>query len=81
MQITSLQRIITGQKQYFASGKTKDVACRIQLLEKLHRVISSNKNLVLNALAADMRKPKLEAYASEIAITLNEIKYIIRMLP
>ncbi|HVN71931.1 MAG TPA: aldehyde dehydrogenase [Desulfomonilia bacterium] len=80
MQNASVQGLVVGQRRFFASGKTKDVTYRIQVLERLHRVISDNEGLILKALAADMKKPKLEAYASEIAITLNEIKYIIRKL-
>ena len=81
MQDASIQDIIVKQKQFFASGKTKDISFRIQQLGKLHRVISDNEGLLLDALASDLRKPKLEAYASEIATTLNEIKYIARKLP
>ena len=81
MENASIQDILAGQRWFFASGKTKDVAYRIDLLSKLLEVIQDNHRLILDALAADMNKPKLEAYASEIAITLNEIKYIMRKLP
>jgi aldehyde dehydrogenase (NAD+) len=81
MENASIQDIIAGQRQLFASGRTKALPFRINLLKRLSSVIRNNHKLILDALASDMRKPKLEAYASEIAITLNEIKYIIQKLP
>jgi aldehyde dehydrogenase (NAD+) len=72
--------IIHSQRSFFESGKTKDVAFRIGQLKKLSRVIHENENALLDAFAADMKKPRLEGYASEIAVTLNEIRYAINNL-
>jgi aldehyde dehydrogenase (NAD+) len=72
--------IMNSQRSLYESGKTKDTAFRIGQLKKLFRVIHENENDLLDAFAADMKKPRLEGYASEIAMTLNEIRYAIKKL-
>jgi aldehyde dehydrogenase (NAD+) len=81
MSNASIPELVANQKRFFASGKTKNVEFRKAQLKKLHEVIKDNERLIIDALVSDMRKPKLEAYASEIAITHNEIKYALRKLP
>jgi acyl-CoA reductase-like NAD-dependent aldehyde dehydrogenase len=76
----SIRDIINSQRSFFESGKTKDVTFRIGQLRKLFQVIHENEKILLDAFAADMKKPRLEGYASEIAITLNEIRYAINKL-
>ena len=60
---------------------TRDVGYRIEHLKRLHRVIRQHDDLIVEALKKDMAKPKLEAYASEISLVLNEIGYALRKLP
>jgi aldehyde dehydrogenase (NAD+) len=80
MAYASIRDIVNTQRSFFESGKTKDVTFRIGQLRKLFQVIHKNEKILLDAFAADMKKPRLEGYASEIAITLNEIRYAINKL-
>jgi aldehyde dehydrogenase (NAD+) len=76
-----MQEILQKQQSFFRSGVTRDVGYRIEQLKRLHRVIQEHDDLILGALEKDMAKPKLEAYAGEIALVLNEISYALRKLP
>ncbi len=76
----TIRDIMKSQRSFFESDRTKDVSFRIGQLRKLHQVIHENETMLLDAFAADMRKPRLEGYASEIAMTLNEISYAINKL-
>lgn len=75
-----VSEVIRKQKEFFKSGVSRDVGYRKEQLKKLHTLIRKEEGLILDALKKDMAKPKLEAYASEIAITTNEIKHAVRQL-
>jgi aldehyde dehydrogenase (NAD+) len=76
-QILSLQR---KQKEFFYSGKTKDIAFRIEILKKLYNVIENNEGKILAALQQDLNKSITESYTSEISYILQEINSAIRNL-
>jgi len=80
MSDATIPETVAVQRQFFETGRTRDVDFRKDQLKRLLAVIKGNGELILRALAADMRKPRLEAYASEIAVTMNEIKFARRML-
>jgi hypothetical protein len=46
MENASIQHIIAGQRQFFATGKTKALPFRINLLKELLSVIQSNHRLI-----------------------------------
>jgi aldehyde dehydrogenase (NAD+) len=76
----TIQETIANQRAFFATGKTKNYDFRIAQLQKLLGVIQENDQLILNAVYADLRKPSIEGYGSEILITLSEIKYALKHL-
>lgn len=57
----------------FQSGKTKNVAFRRRQLESLLRLYEDNKEEMAAALAADLRRPKQEAYILEIEFLINDL--------
>ena len=69
---------IANQRDFFGTGKTKDVEFRIAQLKKLAQLIKEHEQQVLDAVYADLRKPAIEAFGSEILITLSEIKYVLK---
>jgi len=75
-----IQTILTRQRAFFATGKTREYDYRIAQLNKLLQLIKDNDQLILDALHADLRKPVIEGFGSEILGTLSEIKYIIKNL-
>ncbi|HDP25620.1 MAG TPA: aldehyde dehydrogenase [Deltaproteobacteria bacterium] len=80
MEKATISDVVARQKVFFASGVTKDLDFRLQQLRKLHQVISDNERRILDALHTDLRKPTLEAYASEISLVFSEITYCVKKL-
>ncbi|MBD2177172.1 aldehyde dehydrogenase [Pseudanabaena sp. FACHB-1998] len=76
----NVQEAIAKQRAFFATGKTKSYDFRVAQLQKLLDIIQKNDQLILDALHADLRKPAIEAYGSEVLGTLSEIKYAIKHL-
>lgn len=61
-------------KAFFNTQQTKDISFRKEQLKKLSKAIKSYESDILEALYTDLGKNKVEAYATEIGITLKSIK-------
>lgn len=61
-------------KAFFNTQQTKDISFRKEQLKKLSKAIKSYESDILEALYTDLGKNKIEAYATEIGITLKSIK-------
>ncbi len=70
--------ILAKQREFFATGATKEARFRIQQLRLLAQAIKRNENQILQALKADLNKPAFEVYASEILMVLEEIDYALK---
>lgn len=70
--------IIKQQRQFFATGKTKDVDFRLQQLNKLKSAIVSHQSRIVDGVKADLNRPEYEAYF-EIA-SIAEVNYAIKNL-
>lgn len=75
-----LSAIITAQRSFYATGKTRDIAFRRQLLINLKIMIRENEGLILDALKADLGKSHAEGYITEIGIVEKEINHALRYL-
>ena len=73
MKIDHIESIIKSQRDFFASGKTRDLQFRIDSLKKLRTMIKNNEKQLMDALYTDLHKSPFESYASEIGLILNEI--------
>lgn len=73
-----IQDIIKKQKEFFATGKTKSIAYRIESLKKLKKVILQNEQAIKDALKKDLNKSYSESYMTEIGMTLSELSYVLR---
>lgn len=83
METTINERVIkmlNEHKDYFMTGKTKDIDFRLNQLEILRRSIKENEQLLIDALHKDLNKSEYEAYSSEIGFCLDSIRYIIKHL-
>jgi len=72
--------ILNRQKEFFKSGKTKDYSFRKYQLKLLYKAIEANKDKIYEALYSDLGKIEIESYMCEVAMVLNEIKYILKHL-
>lgn len=73
----AVRDIIRGQREFFKTGKTKNVCFRIDQLKTLKKAVLEHKTDILGALRADLNKPEFEAYGTEIWV-LREIDYAIK---
>lgn len=71
-------RLLKNQDSFFKSKKTLSIKYRKDSLIRLRNVILANEEEIIDALYKDLKKPKLEAYASEIGIILTELNYFIK---
>lgn len=76
---TAIAQIISQQREYFGSGKTKEIDFRINQLKKLKSAIAENFETITQALKADLNKPQFEAYLTELIVT-KEIDYALKKI-
>lgn len=72
--------LVRQQRDFFASGATRDVSFRRAQLEALRKMIRANEGRINEAVALDLRKPPFEAFFSESAYLLSEIDYALKHL-
>lgn len=76
----SYSALLNQQRNFFNTGKTKDISFRLQTLHKLKFVIKEKENELLDALKADLNKSEFEAYSSEIGFIYQEIQFTLSNL-
>lgn len=76
---SEISQIIREQRLFFATGRTKDVAFRLEQLKVLRKAVLDNQAAIIEALKADLNKPIFESYATEIG-SVKEIDYAIKQL-
>lgn len=77
MENTSIEKITTikkAQKEFFATGVTRDIKYRKSMLHKLLSAMEKWEGRLADALWADLHKSYEEAYLTEISIVKAEIK-------
>lgn len=79
-QATAADALSASQRAYFLSGVTRPLAFRLRQLERLGEAIRAREPAILAALRADLGKPAVEAYASEVALVLHAIAHVRRHL-
>ncbi|WP_391557039.1 aldehyde dehydrogenase [Robertmurraya sp.] len=72
--------LILKQKAFFRSGKTKELSYRIQALEALREAIRKNEQSLFHTLKEDLNKSEFEAYATEIGVVLEEIRFTLKKI-
>jgi aldehyde dehydrogenase (NAD+) len=74
----SITNILQQQRDFFATGKTKDINFRLAQLQKLKDTIASYQREIVDAVKMDIGRPEYEAYF-EIA-SISEVSYAIKHL-
>jgi aldehyde dehydrogenase (NAD+) len=69
--------LLKRQRVFFATGQTRDVNFRIEQLKRLRQAVVAYAPRVLEALKADLGKPELEAYVTEVGV-LQEIDFALK---
>lgn len=61
-------------RAHFDSGRSKPLSWRLSQLDALEHLLIEREQDILDALRADLRKPALEAFTSEIGMVLSELR-------
>lgn len=75
----TIAHLVQHQRQFFNTGKTKEIEFRLTQLQALRQIVISHQDAILAALKADLNKPELEAYTADLGV-LQEIGYAIKHL-
>ncbi|WP_066426223.1 aldehyde dehydrogenase [Anabaena sp. 4-3] len=78
-ELSKIQDIIAKQRKFFQTGKTKEIAFRLEQLKMLKQLVLENESAIIQALNQDLHKPEFETYATEIG-GIKEINYAIKNL-
>jgi aldehyde dehydrogenase (NAD+) len=76
---TQVELLLTQQRQFFASGKTRDRSFRQAQLKALKQAIFDRQDAVLAAVKADLGKSPFEGFTTEI-LASREIDYALKHL-
>jgi aldehyde dehydrogenase (NAD+) len=77
---SDIPAIVESQRRFFATGKTRDVEFRLEALKKLQKLLTEREAEITEALKLDLHKPELEAYSTEIANVLEDLKGVMKNL-
>ncbi|NJO78946.1 MAG: aldehyde dehydrogenase [Cyanobacteria bacterium RM1_2_2] len=75
----TIQLMVRRQRAFFSTGQTRSIEFRLAQLEALKAAIQANQPAILAALKADLNKPELEAFLTEIGV-IKEINFAIKHL-
>jgi aldehyde dehydrogenase (NAD+) len=78
--VDHIPKIVQELRAGFRAGAPNDVTSRRTQLRRLRALFVEQEDRILDALAADVGKPRIEAYTSEIAFTINEIDHTLQHL-
>jgi aldehyde dehydrogenase (NAD+) len=70
--------ILKRQRDFFQTGRTKDVSFRIEALTSLGDMIRSHETDIMTALKQDLNKSDFDSYISEMGILLEEIRFTLK---
>lgn len=77
---TTIESLIGKQRNFFASGKTREISFRLEMLKKLKTAIIQYEKKIATAFWTDLHKSYEEAYLTEIGLVLGEIDYHMKNL-
>lgn len=78
--MNSISNIITAQKKFFKSQKTKEISFRLSLLKTFRQEIITNEQAIYDALNKDFKKSEFESFISEYGLVLSELNLAIKKL-
>ncbi|MEY3595941.1 MAG: hypothetical protein RL576_1355, partial [Actinomycetota bacterium] len=78
--LNNIADIVSSLRTTYNSGKTRPLAWRKQQLEALVRMMEDNEAAFSAALKADLGKPDVEGFITDIAFVTSEVKAMIKNL-
>ncbi len=78
--VERIPEIVNTLREGFRAGVVRDIESRRAQLRQLRLLFVEQENRLIDALVADVGKPRIEAYTTEIAFTINEIDHTLKHL-
>ncbi|TWO33074.1 aldehyde dehydrogenase [Seonamhaeicola sediminis] len=78
--MSNIHNILSKQKAFFSTQKTKDVTYRLELLKALKSEILSKEKAIYKALKEDFNKSEFESFISEFGLVVSELNLVIKNL-
>jgi aldehyde dehydrogenase (NAD+) len=78
--VAQIPEIVEQVRHGFEAGVLRTIASRRAQLKQLRRMLVEQEDRLVDALAVDVGKPRIEAYTTEIAFTINEIDHTLKHL-
>lgn len=78
--MAEIDAILAAQKQFFKSGRSRDVDFRLENLRRLKKGIIQNEAAIFEALKKDLGKSTYESFLTEVGVILDEIRLVSRRL-
>lgn len=75
-----LSHVTARQRAYFRSGATLPLPARRRALEALLRGLADREDALLAALEADLGKPPMEGYMTELGLVREELRFHLKHL-
>ncbi|MGH9049966.1 MAG: aldehyde dehydrogenase family protein [Acidimicrobiia bacterium] len=72
--------VVDRLRARFDSGQTRPLAWRQQQLRRLRALLVEHEEELVAALAADLGKPRVEAWATDLGVVVSEIDHALRRL-
>lgn len=72
--IQKVKELVKRQREFFATGKTRDIDYRIDLLWKFRAALDKYETEILSAIQSDLGKTPKESYFTELSLIINEVK-------
>jgi aldehyde dehydrogenase (NAD+) len=80
VQLNSYSAVAAQARAYFRAGHTRSIDARKQALTKLDATMRKHEAALFEALKADLGKPILEAYPSELGLVYADIRHTLKSL-
>ncbi len=80
MEKEEIQLVLDNQRKFFATGKTRDIRYRLEILKKLRTLVIRHELDIKKALWSDFHKPGFEVLATETRFVIKEMNLAIRRL-
>jgi aldehyde dehydrogenase (NAD+) len=79
-ELSEIPNLVASLRRTFENGRTRPIEWRREQLQHLKALLEEREADLLDALAADLGKPRLEGWATDIGIVINEIEHALRHL-
>jgi aldehyde dehydrogenase (NAD+) len=80
MEREQIRNRIQQHRDFFSSGRTRDISFRQDQLRTLKKMVRENESAILEALRLDLNRPALEGYGGDVAVVINEIDHALKHL-